>query len=242
MTRGEYCDRVLACLHRVTGDERQAIRAELEGHMEDHVCALLDLGYPEELAEERTMALMGDPEETGRALDRVYTGWAWVILGRIAFWITALMCVTALLGLGVLFHFWDSVTYRILPPEETELDAAVVRELDIRQRAGNDVLWICRAASGREDGAWVAEVAVRTYDRLPGGIVSMSRLNHLVLRDQRGVSRQYGGRNGNRGSWGGSYSCYYVDIRPGDTYVTLCYDWVGEHFTLDIPLPEEGTP
>lgn len=72
MTRSEYTARVLAALHRVTKRERQTILAEIDGHMEDHVCALLDLGYPPGLAEERTLALMGDPAEVGRELNRQY--------------------------------------------------------------------------------------------------------------------------------------------------------------------------
>lgn len=52
MTRWEYTEQVLANLRRVTRAEREAIRAEIDGHMEDHVCDLLELGYPPELAEE----------------------------------------------------------------------------------------------------------------------------------------------------------------------------------------------
>ena len=70
MTRQEYTDRVLANLRRVTRSERAAIREELDAHMEDHICDLLDLGYDEALAEERTMQRMGDPEEVGRELDK----------------------------------------------------------------------------------------------------------------------------------------------------------------------------
>ena len=33
-----------------------------------------------------------------------------------------------------------------------------------------------------------------------------------------------------------------VEIRPGDTYVTLSQDLYGEPFSLQIPLPEEVAP
>lgn len=53
MDRRDYTDRVLSSLRRVTEKEREAIRSELDGHIEDHMEALRELGYDEELAEER---------------------------------------------------------------------------------------------------------------------------------------------------------------------------------------------
>ena len=65
MDRKTYIDTVLSTLRRVTGDEKLAIRAELDGHIEDHMEGLLELGYDPALAEERTLAAMGDPGEPG---------------------------------------------------------------------------------------------------------------------------------------------------------------------------------
>ena len=56
MDRRDYTDRVLSSLRRVTEKEREAIRSELDGHIEDHMEALRELGYDEELAEERAIA------------------------------------------------------------------------------------------------------------------------------------------------------------------------------------------
>lgn len=78
MDRRDYTDRVLSSLRRVTEKEREAIRSELDGHIEDHMEALRELGYDEELAEERAIAAMGEPDEVGRELNRQYTGWGWV--------------------------------------------------------------------------------------------------------------------------------------------------------------------
>lgn len=72
MDRRDYTDRVLSSLRRVTEKEREAIRSELDGHIEDHMEALRELGYDEELAETRTLAAMGDPEEVGRELNKQY--------------------------------------------------------------------------------------------------------------------------------------------------------------------------
>ena len=66
MDRKEYCDRVLAQVGRLTADEANDLRNELAGHIEDHAEALVEHGYTEEDAAARAVALMGDPEETGR--------------------------------------------------------------------------------------------------------------------------------------------------------------------------------
>ena len=85
MDRRDYTDRVLSSLRRVTEKEREAIRSELDGHIEDHMEALRELGYDEELAEERAIAAMGEPDEVGRELNRQYTGWGWVLVSRAGF-------------------------------------------------------------------------------------------------------------------------------------------------------------
>ena len=110
MDRKTYIDTVLSTLRRVTGDEKLAIRAELDGHIEDHMEGLLELGYDEALAEERTLAAMGDPKEVGRELNRQYTGWGWVLLSRAAVLLTAVLCIQALLGLGVSFFALSNTT------------------------------------------------------------------------------------------------------------------------------------
>ena len=85
-------EQVLANLRRVTPGERAAIRDEIDGHIEDHICDLLDLGYSPELAEERAMSFMGDPVEVGKELDKQYP-LRWLVLGRVALVLTAMMCV-----------------------------------------------------------------------------------------------------------------------------------------------------
>ena len=93
MDRKEYCDRVLAQVGRLTSDEANDLRNELAGHIEDHAEALVEHGYTEDAAYGRAVALMGDPEETGRALRAQYGGWWLVIVQRAARILTALLCV-----------------------------------------------------------------------------------------------------------------------------------------------------
>ena len=44
MDRRQYTDRVLTSLRRMTAKEREAIRQEINGHIEDHMEALRALG------------------------------------------------------------------------------------------------------------------------------------------------------------------------------------------------------
>ena len=239
MNRGEYTDAVLAQLRRVTGDERESIRAELDAHMEDHICALRDLGYDEQLAEERTLALMGDPVAVGKELSKIYTGWGWVLLSRLAVLLTAVLCIQALLGLGVLSNLLWSIQARTVPDEiHSDYTAAATLRPDIRIPVGNDVLRVYRVSVGTEDGVWAAEVATVAYDRIPGGVVSSQLLGNVVLEDQRGLAPEHRLGGGGKSNFGADYSLDYLPVEPGDTFLTLRYDRLGEHVAVEIPLPE----
>lgn len=244
MDRRQYTEQVLSSLRRVTAKEREAIRQELDGHMEDHMESLRELGYDEQEAEARTLAAMGDPAEVGRELNRQYTGWGWVLLSRAAVLLTVVLCVQALLGVGGLDNFYDSVLARILPEELTgNYSADDVSRPDIRIPIGNDVLRIYRVSIGIRKGVYAAEVAMAAYDRIPGGVVSEELLRNVVLEDQRGVTPEYTGLGGSgRSDHGAVYSLDYLPIQEGDTYITLRYDRLGEHIAVKIPLPEgDGT-
>ena len=93
MNRNEYCDRVLAQVGRLTADEANDLRNELAGHIEDHAEALVEHGYTEEDAAARAVALMGDPEETGRALREQYRHFWLVIVQHAAIFVTIVACV-----------------------------------------------------------------------------------------------------------------------------------------------------
>ena len=56
------------------GPDRKAVRAELEGHIEDKTADLQRIfpGIPEEEARERALSGMGDPEELKISLAKVH--------------------------------------------------------------------------------------------------------------------------------------------------------------------------
>ena len=240
MTRNEYTNRVLAVMRRATAAEREAIRTELDAHMEDHICGFMELGFDEALAEERTMARMGDPEEVGRELDKQYP-MHWLILGRIAVGITVMVCIMAVLGLGVLSHFFWSLEARFFNNGVTSSSfiGECSMDPDIRVKVGNDILRVYRVAVGTKDGEYMAEVAMCVYDRIPGGIASEDALTYGVLYDQRGTGQDRWLGGGGKSNYGADYGNEYIHVQPGDTYVTWIYDRFGEYVSVEIPLPKE---
>ena len=234
MDRKTYIDTVLSALRHVTGDERAAIRAELEGHMEDHMEGLLELGYEPELAEERTLAAMGDPQEVGRELNKQYTGWGWVLLSRMAVLLTVVLCIQALLGgLGQLGIVADSIMARIYPDEPS-----AYTRLNIRVPVGNDVLRVYQVSRVTREGVPAVGVALCAYDRLPGGVVSSLLIPSVWIEDQRGNPLKWQPNGQGRSNFGAYYQLRYVPVELSDTFITLRYDRFGEDIAVEIPLPE----
>lgn len=174
MNRAEYCAQVLSHLRRLSRREREAVRAELEEHMEDHVRALLDLGYDQALAEERTMAAMGDPAQVGREMAKQYPrGWN-VVTG-----VSLVLCIFVLFSVlssssnrKMIGYAWDSVVYRISPPgPETviagsvsprgiESVSGVTEAVGIRRTIGDNVLRVYRITVGTQDSRTAAETRI----------------------------------------------------------------------------------
>lgn len=122
MTRREYTESVLSALRHVTRREREAIRAEIDGHIEDHMADLMELDYPPELAEERTLSAMGDPKEVGRELNRQYP-LRWLVIGRMAM---AAVLVFALVAAGPV---WDALRDTVLPNLQARWFPTVIWDL-----------------------------------------------------------------------------------------------------------------
>ena len=249
MNRNEYCDRVLAQVGRLTADEANDLRAELTGHIEDHAEALTEHGYDEEAAAARAVELMGDPEETGKALRDCYRHFWLVIVQRIAIAVTVIACVQGFFMLPMLGGVYESLKERVLPTVDElswdELDGAA----DLRERIaiGSDVVQLNRIEYGVREGERQVVLWASVYDRVPGGRVYENLLKTLVLENERGES-MYPWANGDYRSCTGSRGTIYVQtgrhaapLKEGDTYVTLVYDRFGERIETRIDLPEGGT-
>lgn len=245
MDRREYTEAVLSTLRRVTGRERAAIRAEIDGHIEDHMEGLLELGYDPELAEERTLSAMGDPKEVGRELNRQYP-LRWLVIGRamrlLSVWTILAVLLLILNSVGAERSLLTAALERIDPDLTHHIDpsGSVVAEesLNIEFPVGNDVVRVLRICTYRDvpRGELRAFVNVDSYDRWPLGPVSDKT---LLLESQDGGQGEI--RVGGLNRWWhlGDGS---VHIQPGDTHVILRYGAYGQSGVIRIPLPEGGVP
>lgn len=253
MNRNEYCDRVLAQVGRLTADEANDLRNELAGHIEDHAEALVEHGYTEDAAYGRAVALMGDPEETGRALRAQYGGWWLVIVQRAARILTALLCVM-IAGLivkssGLYGAICDR--YEVQKPRE-DWEFWNTETPGTRIPIGDDIVRVDAVSAGAPAkekllGNYRAEVLLTGFDRIPGGVVYARLLESLRLENERGEVLFEGSDYAYPSSVSGSGTLWvhtarhYVSIEPDDTYVTLVYDRLGERIETRIELPEGGT-
>ena len=225
---------------RLTADEANDLRNELAGHIEDHAEALVEHGYTEEDAAARAVALMGDPEETGRALCAQYGGWWLVIVQRAARILTAVLCVM-IAGLivkssGLYGAIRDR--YEVQKPGEgwerwnTETPGT-------RIPIGDDIVRIDTVSCSTQR----AEVQLTAFDRIPGGVVYARLLHTLRLENERGEvideweDCDYPSCVSSSGTLYVCIASHRVNIEPDDTYIRLIYDRLGEHVALESPLP-----
>lgn len=238
MTRQEFLDQVLSPLGRLTAQERENVRRELEEHVEDRMEALLEMGWDAELAEARCLEAMGDPAEIGREMARQYRGRGWLWIGRAAAALTVVVCIQALLGLGMLGTAWDSLSVRFCPSTAISIgeleNVETVVDLDIRAEIGNDILRVYMVFVGEKDGQRAAMVLACMYDRLPFGIAADGLASRSELWNERGGTGTSAGGSGN---YRAEYAVRWTPVEPGDTHVVWEYRAIGETVRLEIPLP-----
>ena len=236
-----YCSSVLSQAGRLTKSEAGDLRAELSGHIEDHAETLREHGYEENTAYERAVTLMGDPEETGRALCTQYGGWWLVVVQRAARILTALLCVM-IAGLIVKSSgLYGAISDRITVQRPGEgWERWDTETPGTRIPIGDDIVRIDAVSCSTRR----AEVQLTAFDRVPGGVVYARLLQTLRLENERGEAI-YEGENYDYPSCVSSGGTLYVriashrvNIEPDDTYIRLIYDRLGEHVELEIPLPE----
>ena len=248
MTPRQYTDRVTACLQGLSRKEREAIRQELDGHMEDHICALLELGYDRDLAEERTMARMGDPEEVGREMRKLYP-----LRWQLVRWCAMAVCavLAALLITQVSWGtVWWNLRFRLAdnPVNRYEMQTfAFLREhpADVRMEIGGVTVRACAAGimktadypywgtwEDKPDTVHVAAITLCSYSTEWSDLSTRQYLpDHF-----RWTTRTYGTDCDTAGN---AHVCM-IPVQPGQTSVTAVYQRYGYDLTMEIPLSWEG--
>lgn len=132
MTFTEYCAAVCARVRWRRAHD--GITAELTAHLVDHAAALTDAGAPREEAQAHALEAMGDPEEIGRAFDRLYSPlWYWLeTLLRYA-WIATL---TAMVGILLWATDWRALNY----PRYDDTDLLLSQFLEVDQLEPGDAV------------------------------------------------------------------------------------------------------
>ena len=101
-------------------EDRRAAAQELSDHIEDRSEALR-LAFPElddEALEERVVAALGDPAETGRALREVHRPWVSAVLMGLRIVAVILLLISFL----PLYDFVRNTCFSALPPTEAEIE------------------------------------------------------------------------------------------------------------------------
>ena len=241
MTRSEYVERVLSVMKHVTSKEREAIRAEMDAHIEDHICALLDLDYPEDLAEERTMARMGDPEEVGRELDKQYP-LRWLVLKRVAIVLTVVMLVLVRYDFRVILeNTGDSLRARYFPETVMTVDKyrdpmEIVEEADFRAESNGITMRVYQVGLVDADAEYSqAYLAISAWgpepfeENWPGDAYAVFMANSLEVTSTSGKTSTQ--------DWGGRWCHVYTVLASYGDQVTLTYDRYGQQFELTVDLP-----
>lgn len=242
---GDFYDEVLSHIHYATARERQEIRRELEGHVEDRTEALEAAGYGRAEAQSRSLAAMGDPGEIGAGLDRQYSHlglWLYRAVNMALVLMVVVMAMT--MPLRLIWILGDNLEARWAPERsglaaQEKLEGAVVRKVDIRAEVGSDILYIYQVAFAPERGE--ANVYYCNYDKSPFGRASQQMMNSLAITSASGGRMGSGGGGGNGGAY--YWRETITGIRPEDQCLYASYDRFGEHIWLEIPLDRgEGAP
>lgn len=233
----DYCSQVCDVMQKATKAERRCLTEELTDHMESHVEALLEEGWPEDEAVRYAVEAMGDPETVGRQYDEKLSSF-WRICGVMLRWILILMVVNLLTGpVRVSFiQFYDSLMARWNPHlkyEDTMREGTLARrDLDIRiPREGRqtNVYRLDLGYDAQREGYFVAVYTV-TYADNP---------LHLIGSDLMKLEHCFQGSRGT-GYGGTEYYIQYADIEKGDTSIGLTIYRLGEDIQVEIPVDWEG--
>lgn len=113
MNRQEYINQVRKEVHFVF--DREVIENELQNHLEDSICDLMEEGISREEAEAQAVAQMGDPVEVGKQLNKEHhpvLGYMWMLSNIL------LIVILPFSALAIGSGLWGS--FQMLTPAKVE--------------------------------------------------------------------------------------------------------------------------
>ena len=236
MNRRDYTAAVLRGLRHVTESEKERIRAELDGHMEDHMLELMERGWEQEEAEEKAAACMGDPAEVSEELQKCYS-YGWLIVNRVlgvVLTLLVLLSVTELASSGHgLLTQWRAQHNPLKEMGDTQRQQ-IRRELDIAVDCGNSVLRFY-AVGENEEGETTVHYLV--YNKTPFRFAAKNIGITYEHPDAGDFSMDRGG-----GYFRDAWVCYgNDDLEPpeGAESVTAVVTWGNSEARVEIPVTWE---
>lgn len=241
-----FLDRVLEYIPRATRRERRDIRAELEGHIEDHALALEEGGYSPEEAKARAEESMGDAKEIGEALNRQLSGF-WLGVQTAAQGVVAILLALALCQVD-----WEA-------------QFALIRQNRMARR--REVTWGTYYADGpylRWDSGeemWVGDSVVRLEGAVADSYLASKEDNlciltfhtyreqvwksaqceifeHIRVTPEGGEEREGRYYYNSKGGYGiGEY--YFWGLPAETSYVDVVYDYLGERVEMRCQIEWE---
>ncbi len=125
MTKQEYLQQVRKQIHYVF--DRNKIEEELEQHLEDSICDLLQDGYTYEEAEYQAVEQMGNPIETGKLLNKEHHP----LIGYLCSASTILMWLLLVPFLYIIiFSIGDSIFERIADHTRYKEEQIAILDID----------------------------------------------------------------------------------------------------------------
>lgn len=248
-----FCDRVLDCLSRATDREKEAIRRELEAHLEDHREALVEAGMEPEAAMDKAEEAMGNPEEVGKALNaQLSTFWLWA--KRVTQGVVALLLFLALVmsqmgntfltgPLDVLSGAWENWQVRQEKRVEVEPEYAIYSWKGWEtMRVGDEIICLVQVDLRpfyRDRNYYEGHFYFCTYNQDLFTPPNTELLALLAVTPESGVmiDPEY--------NWGWYFPgdgkgvgtrIYSGLMKEGENYVDVTYDHYGTYVTMRCPL------
>lgn len=246
-TYAMYCNQVCATLKKATKNEKADLIRELTAHMEDHVEALIQLGWDPEEARDYAIEAMGDPATVGRQYDEQLSSF-WLVCGYVFRGVLIFLVIWILLipiwlkGANVYHNLRARWAPRAQGIEATAEELLKTKELDMVIPFERHEISIYRVDIFRKEGnestatdSYGACIYVVSYAKNPLD-PTFNLLGYYQVEDFDFA--------GGFSTAGASYDSYKTAVAEGQESVTftIVQEATDTDVRVEIPLDWEGIP